>query len=174
MSTDPTFFQNELLSFVVKRVKDRSLAEDIVHDVFLKAQANAGQVKDNDKLIGWIYRIARNAIIDHFRLQSRVINAKDVDWEEDKQNLNECVERCITEKLETLPSKYKEALELSDLQGLSQLELAQRLNISYSGAKSRVQRARQMLKESMEKDYHVKLDGYGNVIRCENRVQCCA
>ncbi|HZY79526.1 MAG TPA: sigma-70 family RNA polymerase sigma factor [Cyclobacteriaceae bacterium] len=173
MITDPKFFQNELLGYVLKRVKDKSLAQDIVHDVFLKVQARSGQLRENDKMVGWIYQVAKNTIVDHFRFTSRMVNANDVDWEEEKENLNECVERCITGKLQTLPEKYKEALELSDLQGLSQLELAKRLNISYSGAKSRVQRARRMLKERMEKDYHVKLDGYGNVIRCKNRVPCC-
>jgi RNA polymerase sigma-70 factor (ECF subfamily) len=172
MIADPTFFQKELFGYVVKKVKDRSIAEDIVHDVFLKVQTKANQIKDSDKTIGWIYRVTKNTIIDHFRFQSRIIQASDVDWEDDEQYLNQCVERCLSEKLATLPDKYREALELSEVQGLSQLELASRLNISYSGAKSRVQRARQMLKEKMENEYHVKLDNYGNVIRCENRVPC--
>ena len=172
MITDPTFFQNELLGYVIKKVKDKSLAEDIVHDVFLKVQAKANQVRENDKMIGWIYRVTKNTIIDHFRFQSRIVKAEDLDWEDDKTYLNQCVERCLTENLATLPDKYREALELSEVQGLSQLELAKRLNISYSGAKSRVQRARQMLKEMMERNYHVKLDNYGNVVRCENRLPC--
>lgn len=172
MITDPTFFQNELLGYVTKRVKDRSLAEDIVHDVFLKVQAKSDQVKDSEKVIGWIYRITKNTIIDHFRFQSRIVKSEDIDWEDDKTYLNQCVERCLTEKLATLPDKYREALELSEVTGLSQLELAKRLNISYSGAKSRVQRARQMLKVMMEREYHVQLDSYGNVIRCENRLPC--
>ena len=172
MITDPTFFQNELLGYVIKKVKDKSLAEDIVHDVFLKVQAKASQVRDDEKLLGWIYRITKNTIIDHFRFQSRIIRSGDIDWEDDKTYLNQCVERCLTEKLATLPDKYRSALELSEVQGLSQLELAKKLNISYSGAKSRVQRARQMLKEMMDREYHVKFDNYGNVIRCENRVPC--
>jgi RNA polymerase sigma-70 factor, ECF subfamily len=53
-----------------------------------------------------------------------------------------------------------------------QKELAVRLGISYSGVKSRVQRARQMLKEKMEALYHIKTDGYGNVLVCEDRVPC--
>ncbi|MEJ0030501.1 MAG: sigma factor [Bacteroidota bacterium] len=76
MIADPTFFQNELLGFVIKKVKDRSIAEDIVHDVFLKAQAKSSQVKDNDKMIGWIYRITRNTIIDHFRFNPESSNPK--------------------------------------------------------------------------------------------------
>lgn len=172
MITNPTFFQKELLGYVVKRVKDKALAEDIVHDVFLKVQAKADQLKADDKMVGWIYRITRNTIVDHFRFQSRIVKAEDLDWEDDKSYLNQCVERCLNEKLATLPAKYREALELSDLHGVSQLDLAKKLNISYSGAKSRVQRARQMLKDMMEREYHVKLDNYGNVIRCENKLPC--
>lgn len=172
MINDPTFFQKELLGYVIKKVKDKSIAEDIVHDVFLKVQMKSTQVKDSDKMLGWIYRITKNTIIDHFRFQSRIIHTWDVDWENDKQYLNQCVERCLLEKLAELPAKYRQALELSEVQGLSQLDLAKQLNISYSGAKSRVQRARQMLKDKMETEYHVKLDNYGNVIRCENRVPC--
>lgn len=172
MITDPAFFQNELLGYVTKKVKDKSLAEDIVHDVFLKVQAKAGQVRENDKMIGWIYRVTKNTIIDHFRFQSRIVRSEDLDWEDDKTYLNQCVERCLTEKLSDLPDKYREAIELSEIQGVSQLDLARRLKISYSGAKSRVQRARQMLKDMMEREYHVKLDHYGNVIRCENKLPC--
>ena len=172
MITDPTFFQKELLGYVTSKVKDRSVAEDIVHDVFLKVHARAGQVRDTDKLIGWIYRVTKNTIIDHFRFQSRIVKAEDLDWEDEKTYLNQCVERCLEEKMATLPEKYREALELSEVQGVSQIDLAKRLNISYSGAKSRVQRARQMLKDMMDREYHVKLDSYGNVIRCENRLPC--
>ncbi len=169
---DPLFFQTDLINYVVRRVKDRSVAQDIVHDVFLKAQSRAGQVREQEKWQGWIYRIARNTIIDHFRAQSKNINAADLDWESDERYLNQCVEQCLSEMLGTLPHKYREALELSDLQGVSQLELAKQLKISYSGAKSRVQRARQMLRQRMEEEYHIQLDQYGNVTRCENRVPC--
>jgi RNA polymerase sigma-70 factor (ECF subfamily) len=172
MIIDPTFFDNELLGYVIKRVRDRSLAEDLVHDVFLKVQSKSCQVRDDEKTIGWIYRMTANAIIDHFRSQSKVIDAADLDWSDDGQDLNRCVERCVTEKLATLPEKYREAIELSDLKGLSQLDLAAQLKISYSGAKSRVQRGRQMLKDKLEKDYHVEFDNYGNVIRCDNRTPC--
>ncbi len=72
----------------------------------------------------------------------------------------------------TLPEKYREAIELTEFKNLSQLDLAHKLDISYSGAKSRVQRARQLLKEKMEEQYKIKMDAYGNVLVCENRGAC--
>jgi RNA polymerase sigma-70 factor (ECF subfamily) len=167
------FFQQELKGFVFKRVKDRSLTEDIVHDVFLKVQNKIGQLHEQAKLTRWIYQITKNAIIDHYRQQSRYLTTTDLDWENDAPNFNECVTRCLQNMMTTLPDKYREALQLADVDNLSQLELATRLGMSYSGAKSRVQRARQMLKAKVDETLIIKLDSYGNVIVCENRSKCC-
>lgn len=171
-AVSPGFFQNELKGFVYKRVKDKSLAEDIVHDVFLKVQSKAGQLKAREKITGWIYQITRNAIIDHYRRQSKSINPSELDWENDVPNFNECVSEYLKSLLPSLPCKYREALELTELQNLSQLELAQHLGISYSGAKSRVQRARQMLKAKMDALIIVETDAYGNAIVCKGRKGC--
>ena len=163
------FFQNELKWFVYKRVKNMALAEDIVHDVFIKVQSKSGQLKETEKFTGWIYQITKNTIVDHFRKQSKDINPIELDWENETPNCNECVSNCLKDMLPKLPEKYRVALELTELENLSQLQLAERLGISYSGAKSRVQRARQLLKEKMEEVLIVKTDAYGNVIVCMDR-----
>jgi len=75
--------------------------------------------------------------------------------------------------LQTLPFKYREALEMAELENISQLEIANRLGISYSGVKSRVQRARQMLKEKLHKALVIKADRYGNIVVCMNRQRNC-
>lgn len=164
--------QDKLKSFVFKHTKDKATTEDIVQDVFLKVHAKVGQLKESDKLVGWIFQITRNAITDHFRKQAKTINALDIDWDSEKLSLNDCVSSCLSDMLATLPDKYREALELTELKNVSQTELANTLEISYSGAKSRVQRARQMLKEKMYEAYLIKLDAYGNVLVCENKGPC--
>lgn len=167
------FFQGELKGFVYKRVKDKALTEDILHDVFLKVQNKIGQLHELEKINGWIYQITKNTIIDHFRKQSRSINTSDLDWENDAPNFNECVAGYLNRLLPTLPHKYREAVELSEIKGLSQLEVAAQLGISYSGAKSRVQRGRKMLKDKLEEILEVKMDPYGNAIACHDRKLCC-
>ena len=164
--------QHELKRFVYKKVKDKALAEDIVQDVFLKVHNKLGQLKDTEKITGWIYQITRNVITDHFRSHSKPIAMSDLDWESDHHAFNDCVATCLGEMLDTLPAKYQEALKLTEMENLSQTDLAARLNISYSGAKSRVQRARQMLKEKMDEQYVIKTDAYGNVIVCEDKIPC--
>ena len=164
--------QDKLKSFVFRYTRDKALAEDIVQDVFLKVHAKLGQLKESDKLAGWIFQIARNTITDYFRNKSKTINPNDIDWEAEKIPLNDCVAGCLQDMMTTLPEKYRNALELTEFKNLSQLELANELGISYSGAKSRVQRARQMLKEKMDSAYRIKFDSYGNVIVCEDRTPC--
>jgi RNA polymerase sigma-70 factor (ECF subfamily) len=73
----------------------------------------------------------------------------------------------------TLPDKYRIPLQLAELEGLSQYEIAEHLAISYSGARTRVQRARKLLKEKMDALYHIQTDCYGNILVCEDRIPCC-
>lgn len=136
-------------------------------------QAKIHQVKESDKLFGWIYQITRNTITDHFRKNSKSINPKDIDWESSPPNFNDCVTNAINELIPTLPDKYRIPLEMTELQNISQLEVAEKLGLNYTTAKARVQRARQMLKEKMDEILIVKTDGHGNVILCKDRGPCC-
>jgi RNA polymerase sigma-70 factor, ECF subfamily len=168
-----SFFENELKGFVFKRVKDKALTEDIVHDVFIKVQDKIGQLHEPQKATGWIYQITRNMIIDHFRKQSKQIDVSEMNGHEDVLNFNECVENTLRKLLLTLPLKYREALQMAELENLSQIEIAKRLGVSYSGAKSRVQRARQMLKEKLHEALIIKTDAYGNIVVCTDRDPSC-
>lgn len=165
--------QNELKEFVYRRVRDKALTEDIVHDIFLRAQGRIQQLRESEKVFGWIYQIARNTIIDHYRKNSKVINPSDIDWESNPPNFNECVSGVIADLIPTLPEKYRVPLEMTELQNLSQLKVAEKLNLTYTAAKSRVRRARQMLKNKIEEVLLIKTDGYGNVILCKDRKHGC-
>ena len=140
ITTSTNFFNEELRGFIYKRVKDKDLTNDIVQDVFLKVQSKMAQLQSDEKITGWIYKIARNTIIDHFRNKSKAIQINELDFESDENELNDCVHNCLREMLLTLPTKYREAIELTEIKNLSQTELATKLGISYSGAKSRVVR----------------------------------
>jgi len=165
--------ESDLKGFVYKRVKDKALTEDIVHDVFLKVQDKIPQLRENEKIFGWIYQITRNTIVDHYRRNTKTVNAVDIDWESSPPNFNECVSGVISRLIPTLPDKYRIPLEMTELQEVSQLEVARNLGLSYTAAKARVQRARKMLKEKIDEVLFVKTDGYGNVILCQNRKNCC-
>lgn len=172
MQMNQQFYQ-QLKQFVYRKVKNLADAEDIVQDVFIKAQLKSAQLKESEKFTAWMYSMTRNSIIDHFRSRQRTFDAATLEASQSDYNeFNDCVTDCIGQLMHTLPAPYREALELADKQHVPQKELAERLGISYSGAKSRVQRARQMLKEKMEAQYKIETDGYGNVLVCEDRAPC--
>lgn len=164
---------SELIAFVYPKVKDKATAEDIVQDVFIKVHTKSHQLKEVDKTSGWIYQITRHAITDHFRKNSKVIEFKNLEVSSSEHYLNECVANCLQNLMTTLPEKYRVALELTDVENLSQFDLAERLNISYPGARSRVQRARKMLKDKIEAMYVITTDSYGNIIACDNHPSSC-
>lgn len=162
----------ELRNFVYRKVKDRDAANDIVQDVFIKVQSKISQLRETDKLAGWIFQITRHTITDYFRARTKILAVANLQWESDAQELNDCVALCLNKLMFTLPEKYRDALVLTETKDLSQTALADHLGISYSGAKSRVQRARQMLKDKLHELYTIETDSYGNILVCEDKTQC--
>ena len=66
-------FSEKLGQFIRARVADPATAEDLLQDVFVKIHARLGQLKDATKLQSWVYLIARNAIIDHYRTRKEMV-----------------------------------------------------------------------------------------------------
>ncbi len=162
----------QLKRFVMSKVHNVHDAEDIVQDVFIKAQLKGSQLHDAGKVTQWMFQITRNSIMDYFREKKKIIEEDLTQIEEAYNEFNDCVSTCIIQLMQTLPGPYREALELVETKMISQTIAARQLGISYSGLKSRVQRGRQMLKEKMIEYYRVQTDGYGNVIACENELPC--
>lgn len=168
-------FNRELYNFILSKVKDRDAAKDILQETFIKIQKNIHSLKDDKSLKYWIYRITYNSIIDYFRGKNN-LNEYDKNCENTQQpepeELNENhskLSECVVPFINKLPPIYKEALTLTEFDNYSQLELAQHLGISYSGAKSRVQRAKVKLKELFEDCCNISYDNYGNIIEYHSR-----
>jgi RNA polymerase sigma-70 factor (ECF subfamily) len=177
-STEDLFksFGGRLRQFIHSRVSDASAADDILQDVFLKIHSRVETLQDETKLESWIFQITRNAITDHYRTQrpaerlSAAFEPYDMPPEE---SAIEKLSPGIREMIDSLPSHYREALLLTEYEGLSQKDLADRLGISISGAKSRVQRARAMLRDLLMECCHFEFDRYGTVIDYHPIACCC-
>ena len=164
-----------LKRFIARRVTDENTTEDILQDVFLRIHARADTLRDSTKLESWIFQIARNAIIDYYRSHKQEQELADgiaVEESDDDELLNKLAP-CVRGMIEDLPAKYREALLLTEYEGLSQIELAERLGISFSGAKSRVQRAREQLKATLLQCCHFELDRFGKILDYYPRHPCC-
>ncbi|SES23767.1 RNA polymerase sigma-70 factor, ECF subfamily [Gracilibacillus ureilyticus] len=159
-------FHQPLKGFVSKRVSDQYIAEDIVQDVFLKIAKSHHTLKEDEKISSWIYNITRNTIIDYYR-RKKTMGELPVDLvAENKENetLTKELSKCIRPFIKQLPDKYKEAILLTEINGMSQKDLSSHLGMSFSGAKSRVQRGRLKLKELLVACCHIKTDQYGNIL----------
>src|SRR5215510_5302007 len=64
-------FSTQLDRFIRGRVQEQAIAEDILQDVFMKLQSRVNEFRDPAKLKGWLFLVARNAIIDHYRTRKR-------------------------------------------------------------------------------------------------------
>src|SRR6478735_3231974 len=132
----------ELKKFISGKVKDIDITEDILQDVFLKIQLNIHTLTDCTKLTSWVYQITRNTIADHYRKTTNLkvqIDGFDLAERDTEEPLYHSLSNCINQKINMLSDKYKQAVLLTYLKDYSQIELAEDLNISYSGAKTRVQ-----------------------------------
>jgi RNA polymerase sigma-70 factor (ECF subfamily) len=164
-------FAAKLGQFIRARVSDPATAEDILQDVFVKIQQRLGQLQDPAKLQSWIYLIARNAVVDHYRTRKETsevpesLPAEPAEKDPEIEGLKASFRRMIY----SLPEPYRDALVLTELEGLTQKELAERLGISVSGAKSRVQRAREQSKEKLHECCTFEFDRRGGVIDCTPR-----
>jgi RNA polymerase sigma-70 factor, ECF subfamily len=161
--------RSRLRRFVLARVGDPELAEDITQDVILRSIAS-GALDQVDNIPAWLYRAARNAVIDHYRTR----RAHDTDsvlerWPEPAtqdglpNDATRELAQCLQPMLGALLPAARDALIRVDLQGQTHQQAADQVGISVSGMKSRVQRARRELKEQLTSCCAVHIDTTGAI-----------
>ena len=168
-------FSSKIRAFIYRKVHNRAPVDDILQEVFLKIHLNISKLEDNSKMLGWIFQIAQNTIVDFYRknnLRTQDIDEIEIADQKEEKGAAWEIASGMREMVEKLPEKYAQALLLVEFEGLSQIELAERLGISVSGAKSRVQRARQMLRDGLMQCCHFEFDRYGTIIDM-HAIGCC-
>lgn len=183
-------FHDGLLGFINRRVRSYETAEDILQDVMLRIHRHAGEVERTEAVAAWVHTIARNAIADHYRgasVRRELATGSEVDPdaarnpEAEPPDARDELAACIAPLLKRLPETYREAIALTEIDGLTQAEAAERLGLSLSGMKSRVQRAREQLKQvlvqccEVERDVRGSLTDYrprGGSCQCGNSCGC--
>ena len=168
-------FNVELKNFIRKRVSNEHDCEDILQDVFIKIHKSIGSIREEHKFRVWIYKIARNIIIDYYRRNKNPDYelTEDIESNEDEElSANAEVAACLKALINRMPEIYKQALLLTEFHNMSQRELGEKLGLSFSGAKSRVQRAKIMLKKMILSCCELEMDRHGNVIEYQFKSKC--
>ena len=159
-----------LVPFISKRVDSQDV-DDVLQNVFVRIQRGLGELRESDKVVAWSYQIARNVIVDHTRRRSvrkhepldRLRSVAAPHEENDDSGATELA-LILGHFIAILSDPYREALQLTELRGMTQAEAAQRVGLSVPGMKSRVQRARAQLRELLEGCCDIELDTRGSII----------
>ncbi|ABM11013.1 sigma-70 family RNA polymerase sigma factor [Mycolicibacterium vanbaalenii PYR-1] len=158
----------QLRTFVRRRIADPDRADDLVAEILLRIHQNIGSLDDRERLPNWVFRIARNAIIDEYRRAGRSreqlmasLQEEPAALDEDEPGVVRELSACLRPMLAGLPPDQKAALEMIDLDGMTQADAAQQAGVSLSGMKSRVQRGRRRLAELLSQCCTMTLDGRG-------------
>lgn len=165
-----------LYRFILRRVGDQAAAEDLVQEVLLKAFLGQETLREPSRLRPWLYQVTRNAIADYFRsrrpsepLPEDLFSGE---AEEEDSPARRELASCLLPLLDKLPESDRQALQLVEFEGMTQREAALRLGVSWSGAKSRVQRARKRLYQVLLQCCQVELDRRRRVTRYPVRQGC--
>ena len=166
-----------LRPYIARRVASAADTDDVIQEIFVRLHRGIGELGDAERFGPWVYRIAEHAVADHFRARRRhplteagALEATPAASNEpdDDVLLGELGE-CVALFVSRLPSPYREAVTLTELEGMTQKDAAEMLGISVSGMKSRVQRARARIREMFESCCEVTLDARGRVTSCVAR-----
>ena len=171
-------FQARLADYVRRRV-DPASVDDVVGSVLLRLVRHQEALRSADNPTAWMLRVAANAVADHYRRRAterKALEAYRAEWQAldrepegaDRADTAEFA-RCLVPFIRGLPPAYSEALMLTEIDGLTQVEAAGRLGLSVSGMKSRVQRGRARLKQALLRCCAVETDRWGSVLDYRER-----
>lgn len=151
-------YSDAILHLVYTYVKNRTTAEDLTQEIFIKCYEKLGQFNQRSSIKTWIYRIASNYCKDYLRswhYRKITLNEKILDYipskskhvEEEIITKNE--ENSLTNAVINLPIKYREVVYLHYYEELSLSEISKVTSVNINTLKTRLKRAKELLKEKM-------------------------
>ena len=146
----------QMMGVCMRYAHSKAVAEDLLHDGFLKVFGSLDRLKDPQMLSAWIKRIMVNEAINYVNRKMRRfddLNEMDdtlmTDYQADYDHLD--VEYLL-EVIQNLPDKYRLVFNMKEIEGYQFEEIARKMNIEQSSVRSILSRARSMIKEKIEKD----------------------
>jgi RNA polymerase sigma-70 factor, ECF subfamily len=170
---NPVFlkYHDALKGFIQKRVMNQSASHDILQEVLLKIYAHCKKLPEVKNVKAWVFEITRNSVYDYFNAKNKSVSL-DIDLKEEEEDLNKEGLEYIRPMVELLPEEYAIPLVMSDLDNIPQKEIADRLQLSLSATKSRIQRGRVKLRDLFYECCRIEIDHQGNLVSCEIKEGC--
>ena len=168
-------FSDSLRRFILKKVKNTDLADDLLQETFIRIHSKIDSLRDETKVQSWVFQIARNIINDYYRKPNLTSEAEVPEIIEEEFESDEAMTETIRDMvhfMKDLPKKDCQALCQVELDGISIKEFADNAGISYTAAKTRVARARYKLSDLLMNCCHFEFDKYGTVLGY-HPIHCC-
>ncbi|GGK50764.1 MULTISPECIES: RNA polymerase sigma factor [Flavobacteriaceae] len=157
--------KQRIFSFVLSKILDREIAEDIFQDTFIKVinTLKKGKYNEEGKFLPWVMRIAHNLVIDHFRRNKRIPTFRNTDEFDiftvisdevlnvEKQLIKDQILNDIRELIVELPEDQKEVLIMRMYKDMSFKEIAENTDVSINTALGRMRYALINLRKLIEK-----------------------
>ena len=155
-------YSNDIKYFILSKVKDVVLADDLLQETFIKIHTKLDTLKDDDKLKSWLFAIARYTVLDYFRNNNITYEFTEIDMVFEDQKLEHTKEDCLRGIIKSLPKKYREPLFLSDIKGIKQSQISEQLHLPLPTVKSQIQRGRKLIAQGFIDccDFKVNNAGY--------------
>lgn len=154
----------ELRSWLRRRLSQAQDVEDLMQDVFIKALRQGDRFCSVQNARAWLFEVTRNALADRLKIRREMVELPDdLVVESGEPDTVDQLTACLPRVLSELSKSDREAISLCDLQGMSQADYAAHVGLNLSAAKSRLQRARQRLKDRMTTACQVKVNDTGHV-----------
>lgn len=159
-----TSYSKDLQYFIISKVKDTTIADDILQDTFIKIHTKLHTLKDITKLKSWCFTVARNSILDYWKSTNQTFEIANFEDETALKEDTHTEKDCLRGILQNLPKKYRDPLFLSDIKGLKQQEVATQLKQSLPTTKSQIQRARKLIAQGFMDCCGYVLNEEGNLV----------
>jgi len=163
-------YRTVLKRFLHAKVANEADVEDLLQDILIKTYNNLDSVKKQKNVKSWLFQIANNTIIDYYRKNSRVPRATSEAYlpsceqaTDELATTKVDLSNCISPFINALPEESARLLTAIDINNESQKHYAEKIGVSYSTLKSRVQKSRGLLKQVFDDCCHFKIDNRGNV-----------
>lgn len=164
--------KDKLYRYLLAKFKDKELADNVSQDIILKMHKSCCNGTEINNLNAWLYQIAHNAGIDYLKKEQKLKQSTPVEISDETIEVWDRLSEFLLPMIDFLADEYATPLKMADIDGISQQAIADKLGLSLTATKSRIQRARNKLREEITTCCHLEFNEKGNLVDIEIKDSC--